>query len=74
MPIPGQRFQEGDVFIDHEFEGVMFRYNARTQAFFRKFYGEVDETPVPASNRLLADAIRSGEEITRAAYASGRRP
>lgn len=72
MPIPSQRFQRGDVFIDYDFERVMFRYDATTQSFFRKFYGEVDEKPVPSNNRLLADAIRGGDEIDEGMYAAGR--
>ncbi len=73
MPIPSQRFQQGDVFIDYDFESVMFRYDAATHTFFRKFHGEAEEHPVPSNNRLLADAIRGGDEIDRGAYTAGRR-
>jgi hypothetical protein len=68
----GQRFDEGDVFVDHPFEQVMFRWDHRARRTFRKFYGGEEQGPVPHDNRLFNDALRFGDEITAAEYHAGR--
>jgi hypothetical protein len=73
VPISSKRFQKGDVFIDYDFESVLFRYEAATKTFFRRFYGEEKESAVPSDNRLLNDAIRMGAETDPVTYATGHR-
>lgn len=72
MGISNERFRQGNVFIDHDFEEVMFRYESSTRRFFRRFYGESKEDEVPHDNRLLNDAIRFGEETDETAYKKGK--
>jgi len=72
MGVSNERFRRGDVFVDHDFEQVMFRYEFSTRRFFRKFYGESKEDEVPHDNRLLNDAIRSGEETDAQTYQAGK--
>jgi hypothetical protein len=72
MPVSNDRFRQGDVFIDYDFEDVMFRYEYTTRRFFRKFYGESVEKEVPFDNRLLNDAILGGTEIDPNVYQEGK--
>jgi hypothetical protein len=72
MGVPSARFQQGDVFIDYDFEEVMFRYDAATQRVFRKFYGEAAENEIPHDNGLLNEAICGGEETDAKAYETGK--
>jgi hypothetical protein len=72
MSVSNERFRQGDVFIDDDFEDVMFRYDAPSRRFFRKFYGESQESEVPHDNRLLNDAIRFGMEMDAASYHFGK--
>jgi hypothetical protein len=71
MGVSNDRFRSGDVFIDYDFETVMFRFEHSTRRFFKKFYGNPKETEVAADNRLLNDAIRFGVETDAGTYASG---
>ena len=72
MSVANERFRQGDVFIDYDFEDVLFRYDAGSRRFFRKFYGESKESEVPHDNRLLNDAIRFGNETEAMSYHSGK--
>jgi hypothetical protein len=72
MGVSNERFRHGDVFVQHDFEDVMFRHEFSTRRFFRKFYGESKEDEVPHDNRLLNDAIRFGEEIDAKTYQAGK--
>jgi hypothetical protein len=72
MPVSNDRFRQGDVFIDYDFEEVMFRYEFATRRCFRKFYGESEEKEVPYDNRLLNDAILGGTEIDAKTYQEGK--
>lgn len=72
MSVSNARFRQGDVFIDYDFESVMFRYDIATRRFFRKFYGESNEAEVPFDNKLLTDAILSGEETDSNTYKNGK--
>ena len=72
MGVPNERFRQGDVFIDYDFEEVMFRYDHRTQRFFRRFYGESKEDEVPHDNRLLNDAMQFGDETDANTYQAGK--
>ena len=72
MGISNERFRQGDVFIDHDFEEVMFRYKFSTRRFFRRFYGESKEGEIPHDNRLLNDAIRFGDETDETSYRKGK--
>jgi hypothetical protein len=72
MPFPKELFRGRDVFIDYDFEEVMFRYESATRRFFRKFYDESKEDVVPYDNRLLNDAILGGTEIDVKTYQDGK--
>lgn len=72
MPVSNDRFQQGDVFIDYDYEEVMFRYEFTTRLFFRKFYGDSEEKEVPYDNRLLNDAILGGTEVAAKTYQEGK--
>lgn len=62
-----------DVFIDYDFEEVVFRRAAATGRIFRKFYGADEEiTPIDRTNRLFDDALNLGEQIDCATYSRGR--
>lgn len=65
--------KSGDVYIDYDFEEVMFRWDAATGNIFRKFYGSDEEiVPIDRSNRLFNDALSHGEEIDFDTYSRGR--
>jgi hypothetical protein len=72
--IPKEQFRDRDIYIDYDFEEVMFRYEHSTRRFFRKFYGESNdaEDEVPYDNRLLTDAILAGDEIDAKTYQEGK--
>ena len=72
MGIPKEQFRDRDVFIDYDFEDVMFRFEHTTRRFFRKFHGESKEAEVPHDNRLLNDAIVGGDEIDAQTYRAGK--
>lgn len=72
MGIPNEQFRIRDIFIDYEYEEVMFRFELSTRRFFKKFYGESKETEVPYNNRMLNDAIRFGDEVDSRAYQAGK--
>lgn len=76
MPIDkGPVFVERDVFVDYEFEEVMFRWDHQAQKIYMKFYGEAElPDPVPHDSRLYNDALLDGEEISREQYEQGKEP
>jgi len=72
MGIPKEQFKDRDVFIDYDYEDVMFRYDYATRSFYRKFYGESEENEVLYDNGLLNDAMIGGEEIDITTYLNGK--
>ena len=73
MGISKDQFRDNvDVFVDYDFEEVMFRFEAGCRRFFRKFYGESEEDEVPHDNHLLNDALLYGDEIDSRAYRVGK--
>lgn len=69
----GERFDQEDIYVDYEFERVMFRYEHKGKKIYRKFYGEQEEAqPVPFDNRLFNDALLYGIEITLEEYNNNR--
>jgi hypothetical protein len=72
MGISKEQFRDRDIYIDYDFEEVLFRYECATRRFFRKFYGKPDEDEVPHDNRLLNDAMRFGEEADAKTYQAGK--
>jgi hypothetical protein len=69
---PKEQFRDRDVYLDYDFEEVMFRFEHITRRFFRKFYGESNEKEVLYDNRLLNDAILGGTEIDAKTYHEGK--
>jgi hypothetical protein len=67
----GPRFTTEDVFVDYSFEDVKFRWDHAERKVYRKFYKQADETEVSYQNKLYNEALRFGDEITRAQYFAG---
>lgn len=61
-----------DIYVDNDFEEVMFRWDHKSQKYFRKFYGSDDETTVPSGNSLRFASFSYGDEITREDYEQGK--
>lgn len=61
-----------DVFVEYDYEEVMFRWEASTNLIFKKFYG-TDEHPVPVhhTDKFFNDALVLGERITKERYDEG---
>ena len=72
MGISKGQFRDRDIFIDYDFEDVMFRFEHGTRRFFRKFYGKPEEDEVPHDNRLLNDAMLFGDETDATTYQTGK--
>ncbi|MBD8708758.1 MULTISPECIES: hypothetical protein [unclassified Pseudomonas] len=69
----GERFAKEDVYVDYPFEDVTYRWDHASQQVFVRFYGEQESRePVPHENRLFNDALRYGEEMTKAEYDRGK--
>ncbi len=49
-----------DVCFEFDFENVMFRFDAASKRFYRKYYGQSEEQEVPSNDKLLFDA-QSGD-------------
>ena len=56
------------VFIDYDFEEVMFRWDIVNRKVYRKFYNETDESEVSEDNKLFCEAFRFGKEILTDEY------
>lgn len=69
----GEIFAERDVFIDYDFEDVMFRWDHKAEKIYKKFYGK-DENPepVPHCNDLFNEALLGGVEISEDDYRKGK--
>ncbi|HAH32143.1 MAG TPA: hypothetical protein DCL44_07510 [Elusimicrobia bacterium] len=72
MGISKDQFRDRDIYLDYDFEDVMFRYEFTTRRFFRKFYGKSEEDEVRYDNRLLNDAMRFGDETDAKTYQTGK--
>jgi hypothetical protein len=72
MDISKSDLKGKDVYVDYNFENVLFRFEHKTRTFFRKFYGEDYEVEVKYNNRLLNDAIRFGDESDEHTYKTGK--
>ncbi|MBC7428184.1 MAG: hypothetical protein H7336_06205 [Bacteriovorax sp.] len=71
--ISHERFNNEDIYLDYDFEEVMFRYDHKTKNIYRKFYGEQEHPEaIHYSNRLYCDTRLFGDEITKEQYLEGR--
>lgn len=75
------RFIKGDLiwntenlYIEYEYEEVMFRWDHSLRKVYCKFYGETnaDEWEVPYTQDLFTQATLFGNEITKEAYDKGK--
>ncbi len=75
MPIDkGEKFKHQNIYIDYDFEQVMFRWDHLERNIYRKFYGESEGNKfVPHDNRLFNDALLYGDEITLNEYLKGKK-
>lgn len=70
----GEKFLQQDVFVDYEFEKVMFRCDRLTNKIYRKFYNEQEfSSEIPGSNNLFNEALCFGVEITENDYLIGKK-
>lgn len=67
-----ERFNTQDLFIDYEYEVVMFRWDYKLKKAFRKFYGESDESPIDYENGLFNEALVRGQEVALTVYTTGK--
>lgn len=68
----GEKFSQQDIYIDYQYEEVMYRWDHKAEKLYVKFYGENEKSePVPHDNKLFNDALLSGREITKDAYTVG---
>lgn len=74
MPIDkGEKFKHENIYIDYDFEQVMFRWDHLERNIYIKFYGEAEGNElVPHDNRLFNDALLYGDEITLEEYLKGK--
>lgn len=68
----GPRLESQDIFVDYEFEDVMFWWDHKAKIIYRKFYGEMFGVPVEHSNKLFNEALLHGAEITEEQYRRGK--
>ncbi|MGH2567666.1 MAG: hypothetical protein ACRDGA_04960 [Bacteroidota bacterium] len=74
MGIPNSAFRAGDVYIEYAFENVLFRYEKKSDRYFRKFYDKSREDECEYNNKLFHDATLSGVMTTAERYKSGGAP
>lgn len=68
-----EELSERDIFIDYDYESVMFRWDHVNKKAYKKFYGQQENDEViDHSNRLYNDALRFGDEISEVAYLKGK--
>lgn len=73
MGVRAEEFQKNrDIYIDYDFEEIMFRFDSKANRFFSKMYRSDIEYEVPFNDTLLKDAIASGDEIDSETYHSGK--
>lgn len=71
MHLDDSFFDSDVIFLDYDFEDVMYRWDRANKLVYVKFYGEKEkEKPVPTSNRLFTDALRFGKKISQSEYES----
>ena len=69
----GERFDRENIYIDYQFEQVMFRWDFLERKRYKKFYGESEGNKfIPCDNRLYNDALLYGDEITLEEYFKGK--
>lgn len=63
-------FADHDVFIEYDFEDVMFRWDSEEKKIYRKFKDEDVEHEVSHDSKLFNDATLFGDKITKETYFS----
>ncbi len=67
-------FDDEIIYIDYDFEEVMYRWEHKKGLVHVKFYREEESNRlVPQDNRLFNDALRFGDRISKAEYELGVR-
>ena len=64
-------FADHDVFIEYDFEDVMFRWDVARKTIYRRFRHRHTESEVSHDNRLFNDSVLFGDVITKERYFSG---
>lgn len=57
-----------DFYVRDDYEGVMFRYDAQGDRYFRRFVDQDLEAEVPKDSKLLFDTLLTGYEIASDVY------
>ena len=65
------RHRTTNYYVRNDYEGVMFRYDAQSDRYFRRFIDERVEVEVSRDNKLLFDTLLTGREITSHDYKLG---
>lgn len=72
MGLSKDKFKDRDIYLDYDFEEVLFRFNHKTRKFYKKFYGEQYEYEVKYDDKFLNEAMRFGDEIDEQTYIIGK--
>jgi hypothetical protein len=74
MPVSkGELFTAQNVYIDYDYENVMFRWDCIAKSVHRRFYGKAEcGDAIPTNNKLFNDALRFGVQITKEEYEKGK--
>ena len=69
----GELFLKSDIYIDYDYEEVMYRWDHKKRKVYVKFYGESEMSEsVSYENRLFNEALRFGERIDKQKYLTGK--
>lgn len=74
MPISKSdpRFAAQALYLDYDFEEVMFRWDPVTRSRYRKLYGAAEDGPIPHDDDLYNQALLFGDEISESSYLAGK--
>jgi hypothetical protein len=72
MAVSRSYLRHRNVFIDYDYENVMFRFDHENRRYYRKYYGKDNEVEVWFDNRLLSKAFLYGCEIDENTYNAGK--
>lgn len=71
MQLDDEFFDSDVIFLEYDFEEVMYRWDRVKNLAYVKFHGEEEKKkPILTSNRLFTDALRFGKKISRSEYES----
>lgn len=66
MSLTSEQIVKRPLYIDDNFEDMVFRVDEDNNVFFKTYGG--DEIPTSWESRVFIEALHSGEEITKEQY------